>query len=100
MFKCKDILSTIYGEYGDKNTCNQIVCECFISIGGADKRIGSVRFRSLPRAKTFAVNYTKSKSNNFCRVWEDLPPCVVNDWVKGWTFKESYRNGKCIARRY
>ena len=100
MDKCKDILSTIYGEYGNKNTGNQIICECFISIRGEDKRIGIVRFRTLSRAKTFAVNYTKSKSNNFCRVWENLPPCVINDWDIGWTFKESYRNGTCIARRY
>lgn len=100
MVNCKVILSSIYGEYGNKNTGNQIICECFISIRGEDKRIGTVRFRSLSRAKTFAVNYTKTKSNNFCRVWEDLPPCIVNDFGKGMTFKESYRNGKCIARRY
>lgn len=100
MDKCKDILSSIYGEYGDNINGNPIVCECFIRIGGADKRIGTVRFRSLLRAKTFAVNYTKTKSNNFCRVWEDLPLCIVNDFGKGLTFKESYRNGKCIARRY
>ena len=100
MDKCKVILSTIYGEYGNDNINNQVACECFSNTNGSDRRIGTFRFRSLSRAKRFAIKYTKSDSNNFCRVWEDLPPCVENEFIKGWTFKESYRNGKCIARSY
>ena len=98
MDKCKDILSTAYGEHGKKYSGSYRVKLFKYTEMCADKYLGAITFSNYKRAVNFCLRYTKKGYRTFATIWEYEDASYDNEYVEGYHFKESYRSGKLEVR--